>query len=91
MSEQKHINGGVRVRKNRDDIPTKHRLKAMVLADPSSVEFYATSETGPQWEGTLDKLREGYTLVVVGPSPYVQRRWFANIIRLHSTGELKVG
>lgn len=60
---------------------TKTALKAAIKEDPSKVRLYCTSEMGPQFSDTADKLPEGVTFNVVGPDPYRRRDWYASVKR----------
>lgn len=68
---------------------SKAALKRAMAADPSKVVFVGTAqELGPQlgnvgtvWGSMLvEALPAGTTLVVVGPDPHRDRRWYGNIV-----------
>lgn len=73
-------------------IKTKAELKRLLLggkvrsenvpATPSEVMFDSTAAMGPG-ERTYrgDDLPVEYTLQVVGPDPYTDRRWYASVSR----------
>lgn len=86
------INGGVREVTATGDIPiwSKKTLKALCKADPGLVEFYPTSGMGMQWDGRVNRLPKDTMLVVVGPDPHLNRRWYANITRNPDRDEVRV-
>ena len=65
---------------------TKKELREAVAAYPDSVSFDATSIIIQPAEGgygtpqaSLDAVREGHKLSVVGPDPFTNRRWYATV------------
>ena len=64
----------------------KKNLIEAFKADPASVEFDKTAvlfNGSGSFDGDkLDELPEGTTaLVVAGPDPFVDRSWFANVVK----------
>jgi len=66
---------------------TKKSLREAILADPSIVKFDKTSvfsQVGRDQRDLYvycDDIRDGEKLSVVGPDPYNDRRWYANICK----------
>ena len=78
------VQGGIRFHRavpGAGSISTKKRLRELVKDSPELLQFYTTSELGEQFAGPLDKLGQETTLLVVGPDPYRNRVWYANINR----------
>lgn len=58
---------------------TKKKLKeALTSMRAKDVMFAGTSGFAP-FQGTIADVPEGTVLVAVGPNPYLDRRWYANI------------
>lgn len=76
-----YVNVGAR----RDDgrrFPSKKALKDALRCDPATVTFDVTSlfHTGPSHYRAND-LPQGIKFSVVGPDPFNNRRWYANVER----------
>jgi hypothetical protein len=77
-------------------VPTKAKLKELVrtaqeLEADEVVFFDQTSivhDGGLPGTITLNDLKPGTVLVVVGPDPYTRRNWYANVER--KNGKVKV-
>jgi hypothetical protein len=67
---------------------TKKALREAVKAG-TGVYFYGTSAMGPQYEGYVADVPVGVSLSVVGPDPYTDRRWYAQVSR-SKDGKVKV-
>ncbi len=59
--------------------PTKKAMKEAIASDPSSVSLEATSVFGNEYGGLVSEAPDG-TYTVVGPDPYTNRKWYANIV-----------
>jgi hypothetical protein len=59
-------------------LKTKTALKGAIKNAPENVQFYGTANG---FCGTVHDVPEGTTLCVVGPDPYNDRRWYANVKR----------
>lgn len=60
-------------------VRTKTELKLAAKNHPGGLKFFSTSafNIGSVWYG--DELTTEDHLIVVGPDPYTDRRWYANI------------
>lgn len=83
-----YVNGGVYWGQGYTPVSTKKALREAV-AIGKRVYFYGTSELGPRYEGYLDEVPVGVSLSVVGPNPYTNRRWYAQVSR-SKEGKVKV-
>lgn len=67
---------------NNERCPSKAALKRALKEAPDTVRFDCTSAVGPD-AGRADikgtEVPEGDTLVVVGPDPYTNRKWYGNV------------
>lgn len=87
MSVQ-YIQGGAEWRTNGGK-KTKTALRTAIKEDPSSVVLFATSQMGPQFNDSADKLPDDTVFNVVGPDPYTKRDWYASVQR-NNRGSLTV-
>jgi len=86
-----YVNVGASDRATNVDFPTKTALKQRMGVSPGSVEFYATTEIGPdkgKWYKGND-LPVGVRFSVTGPNPYTSRKWYATVEKL-ANGTIKV-
>jgi len=61
-------------------VKTKAALKRAATISPDFVQLEATSLHGGEYDGRLSEAPDGrYT--VVGPNPYTDRRWYAQITK----------
>lgn len=83
-----NVNVGA-VQSNGAFFKSKKALREQVAADPSTVGVHATSIFNQSFDcATVADLPEGTTLTVVGPDPYNDRRWYANVTQ--KGGKFKV-
>lgn len=83
-----YVNCGAYVTAGMERVKTKKQLRELMAADPSSVTFDRTSayESGFIAGGSLPR---GDVLIVVGPNPYNDRKWYANVFQ-HPANGVKV-
>jgi hypothetical protein len=67
---------------------TKKELKELCKESPEKVLLNSTSAFGNGFSGFATELPEGTTFTVVGPDPFRDRRWYANVVR--KNGVVKV-
>lgn len=72
---------GVEKRENGENIPTKKALTEMVKANPDSVTVYDTSAFDPDPNYTAKDMPMDEVFYIVGPDPYKDRKWYAQIKR----------
>lgn len=83
-----HIQGGARF----DGAPVRRKgdLRRLVAEDPSQVVFLNTSAYGDKTPITMAQIPEGHYLIVVGPDPYNDRKWYAQVRLNKQTGKVTV-
>lgn len=67
---------------------SKAAMKRAIAEAPQYVKLMSVSSLGGSFHGSPNELTEGTTLVVVGPDPYTDRKWYGNIKRVK--GVIKV-
>lgn len=88
MADEKFVQGGARVKLEGKNF-TKTLLKARIKEDPSKVMLFSTSNMGPTFTDSADKLPVGVKFLVVGPNPYSKRDWYATV-KVGRNGKLVV-
>ena len=61
-----------------DRVKTKKALKTLIATVPHQVRLEATSILGNEYAGPITEAPAG-RYDVVGPDPYLSRKWYANI------------
>lgn len=84
-----YLNCGASHTVSRKRIRTKKEMRELLAVDPSSVTFDVTSMYDPLDDFTGDRIPDKTALTVVGPDPYMTRRWYASVTR-KTDGTLKV-
>jgi len=69
-------------------VKTKSALKRAVAINPDFVQLEATSLHGGEYDGRLSEAPDG-TFYVVGPDPYTNRKWYAQITKRGTSITLK--
>ena len=64
-----------------NDQPVKFKkdLRNAVANDPSTVWFESVGGLFSSFSGGVDDIPDGTVLIVVGPNPWQDRRWFATV------------
>lgn len=71
---------------------TKKALREALASDPASVTFYATAMAEVEQikgDELPERLADGDKLTVVGPDPYHDRRWYAQV-ELNAKNQVKI-
>lgn len=88
-----YLNVGVRWAKTGERMPSKKALKDAIELGPDLIEFDGTSplQSGGEKVWTLADIHQDQNLVlsVVGPDPYTNRRWYAQV-RIGAKGKVRV-
>jgi hypothetical protein len=76
-----YVNVGVVSLAENTPFPTKKALKRALVDEPGEVLFFNTAlPLGPGKEKYRgDELDSQHTYQVVGPDPYLDRRWYASV------------
>lgn len=84
------INGGAKFTENPNEkdarvwhpILTKKELKELLKEKPKQVLFYATSFFDEGLKVVAANIAPGQKWVIVGPDPYKERNWYAQVDHL---------
>ena len=73
---------------NGADIKSKKALIEAIKTDPNSVHFKGVSMFNTDVPERVSQIKHGITLQPVGPNPYSNRKWYANVKIVN--GQVKV-
>lgn len=68
---------------------TKKILRASAKAAPHTIILEATSLFGNEYEGKVTEMPQGVIHYVVGPDPYTERTWYAQLTRVGDIIKIK--
>ena len=64
---------------------TKKALKDALKTMPEAVDISSTDVVGKEYDGPATEMPEHKPVYVVGPNPYTERKWYAQIKRSGET------